>query len=198
VPRGDEVRPGTTPSVKFTYEDFLNFPDDGKRHEIIDGEHYGTPSPNQKHQTVSLNLTLALGNFLRQHPLGRLFVAPFDVVFSDLDIVEPDLLYVSRDRATVLTDQHVRGAPELAAEILSPGTRKTTEVTKRKVYERFGVREYWIVDPELETTKIYRRVDGAFVRVVELSAEAGDSLTSPLLPRFSVALADVFASPLER
>src|SRR5436305_12379670 len=86
--------------VKLTYDDFLNFPDDGKRHEIIDGEHYVTPSPNTKHQTVSMNLTMALGLYLKQHREGgRLFAAPFDVVFSDLDIVEPDLLYISREHA---------------------------------------------------------------------------------------------------
>ena len=190
------MKPETTPSVKFTYEDFLNFPDDGKRHEVIDGEHYVTPSPSTKHQTVSLNLTVALAMHLKQYPRGRVFVAPFDVVFSDLDIVEPDLLYISRERADVLTDEHVRGAPDLVVEILSPGTRKTDEVTKRKLYERFGVQEYWVVDPELDAIKIYRRAAGAFARVAELSAEAGDSVTTPLLPQLSVPLADVFSAPI--
>ena len=108
------MRPEPTPSVKFTYEDFLHFPDDGKRHEIIDGEHYVTPSPHTKHQAVSSNLHGLLWAYLRQHPIGRVYAAPFDVVFSDRDIVEPDLLYISRERSTVLTDKHVRGAPDLA------------------------------------------------------------------------------------
>lgn len=187
------MKPGATPSVKFTYEDFVNFPDDGKRHEIIDGEHYVTPSPNTKHQTIVFNLAAAFAGYLRTHAVGAAFVAPFDVVFSDLDIVEPDLLYISSNRASILTDQHVRGAPDLVVEILSPGTRKTDEVTKRKVYERFGVLEYWIVDPELETIKIYRRIEEAFARVAELSAEASDVLATPLLPDFSAALAEIFA-----
>ena len=190
------MRPASAPSVKFTYDDFLNFPDDGKRHEIIDGEHYVTPSPNTKHQTVLSNLHAFLWMYLKQHAVGRVFFAPFDVVFSDLDVAEPDLLYISRERAAVLTDKHVRGAPDLVVEILSPGTRKTDEVTKRKLYERFEVVEYWVVDPELETVKIHRRVDGAFARVAELAAEAGDTLTTPLLPDFSVTLTDVFASPI--
>lgn len=187
------MKPGTTPSVKFTYEDFVNFPDDGKRHEIIDGEHYVTPSPNTKHQTIVFNLAAAFAGYLRTHAVGAAFVAPFDVVFSDVDIVEPDLLYISRSRASILTDQHVRGAPDLVVEILSTGTRKIDEVTKRKVYERFGVFEYWIVDPELETIKIYRRIEDAFARVAELSAEASDVLATPLLPDFSAALAGLFA-----
>ena len=190
------MKPATAPSVKFTYEDFLNFPDDGKRHEIIDGEHYVTPSPNTKHQRIVSRLDRALGRYLDHHPLGEVFVAPFDVVFSDLDVVEPDLLYISRERAHVLTDTHVRGAPDLVVEILSPDTRKTDESTKRKLYERFDVHEYWVVDPELDAIKVYRRVEGVFTRAAELGAEAGDTLTTPLLPGFSIALADVFASPI--
>ena len=193
--RGDEVSPEPTPSVRFTYEDFLHFPDDGKRHEIIDGEHYVTPSPNTKHQAVSSNLHGMLWTYLRQRPIGRIFAAPFDVVLSDFDVVEPDLLYISQERLQILTSQHVRGAPDLAVEILSPGTRKTDEVKKRQLYERFGVGEYWVIDPELNTITVYRRVQDAFVRVAELSAEHADMLTTLLLPGFSVTLAEVFESP---
>jgi Uma2 family endonuclease len=153
-----------------------------------------TPSPNTKHQTIVFNLTTALGSYLRAQPLGAAFSAPFDVVFGDLDVIQPDLLYISRERAAIITDQHVRGAPDLVVEILSAGTRKTDEVTKRKVYERFGVQEYWIVDPELDTIKIDRQTDRRFVRAAELSVEHADLLTTPLLPGFSAILADVFAS----
>lgn len=190
------MRPATASSVKFTYEDLLNFPNDGKRHEIIGGEHCVTPSPNTKHQAVSSNLLAILWTYLQQHRIGHVFTAPFDVVFSDFDVVEPDLLYVSRGRAGVLTEMNVRGAPDLVVEILSPGTRKIDETIKRRLYERFDVNEYWIVDPELDVVKIYRRVDGVFARVAELSAEANDAITTPLLPGFSVALADLFASPV--
>jgi Uma2 family endonuclease len=191
----EDVKPGAGSSTKYTYEDFLNFPDDGKRHEIIDGEHYVTPSPNTKHQTIVGNLYLALGNYLKAHPVGAVFLAPFDVVFSDLNVVEPDLLYISRAHKAILTDKHVRGEPDLVVEVLSPGTRKTDEVTKRKLYERFGVQEYWVVDPDLDAIKVYRRTDGAFVRSAELSVEQNDRMTTPLLPNFSVALAEIFAPP---
>ncbi|MBI2836027.1 MAG: Uma2 family endonuclease [Acidobacteria bacterium] len=191
----NDMKPATPPSVKFTYEDFVNFPNDGKRHEIIDGEHCVTPSPNTKHQAVSITLAAMLWTYLKDHPIGSVFAAPFDVVFSDLDVVEPDLLYISRERGRILTDQHVRGAPDLVVEILSPGTRKTDVTVKRKLYERFGVHEYWIVDPELDAIEIHRRVNEAFPRVAELTAEAGDVLTTPLLPGFAAPLADLFASP---
>ena len=185
-----------TPPLKFTYEDFVHFPDDGKRHEIIDGEHRVTPSPNTKHQTISLNLTLMLGMHLKEHPIGRLFAAPFDVVLSDIDIVEPDLLYISNARLDILTTQHVRGAPDLVIEILSPGTRRFDEITKRKLYERCGVQEYWVVDPELDTIKVYRDVQGGFERVSELSAAHGTALTTPLLPGWAASLVDVFGPAL--
>jgi Uma2 family endonuclease len=123
------------------------------------------------------------------------FAAPFDVVFSDFDVVEPDLLYISRERASVLTERHVRGAPDLVVEILSPGTRRTDEITKRKLYERFGVQEYWIVDPELETIKVYRRADQAFALVAALTAAHADLVTTPLLPEWSVSLTKLFVSP---
>jgi len=188
------VRP-STPSGKLTYDDFVRFPDDGMRHEIIDGVHHVTPSPNTRHQRIVGNLFVALAAHLKDTRAGEVFVAPFDVVFSDWDIVEPDLLYISRERAGVLTEQHVRGAPDLVVEILSPGTRKTDELTKHKLYERFDVQEYWIVDPELDAIDIHRRVEGVFARVSELSAEHGDRLTTPLLPGFAVSLAELFAPP---
>src|SRR5260221_12258523 len=101
------MKPVAAPYVKFTYEDLLNFPDDGQRHEIIDGEHYVTPSPNTKHQTVSGNLFALLWTQLKAHPSGRLFAAPYDVILSATDVVEPDLVYISRERLEILTDQHV-------------------------------------------------------------------------------------------
>ena len=147
-----------------------------------------------KHQTVSLNRTLALATYLRNRPLGRLFVAPFDVVLSDLDVVEPDLVYIAKEHNARVTDQNVRGTADLVVEIVSPGTRRTDEVVKRKLYERFGVAEYWVVDPELDAIKIYRRVGGAFERTAELSVEQAGTLSTPLLPEFSVTLARIFAA----
>src|SRR5262245_15825349 len=122
----DEVKSASR--VKLTYEDFLLFPDDGKRHELIDGEHYVTPCPNTKHQAVSGNLHLLIRTWLETHPAGRLFYAPFDIVFTQFDVVEPDLLYMSNVRAeSILTSKHVTGAPELVIEIGSPSTRKRDE-----------------------------------------------------------------------
>jgi Uma2 family endonuclease len=178
--------------AKLTYEDFLLFPDDGQRHELIDGEHVVTPSPNTKHQVIVGNLYWIIRQYLEAHPVGRVFFAPFDVVFSKFDVVEPDLLFISNDRLAVLTEQHVRGAPDLVVEILSEGTRKRDETTKRHLYDRFDVSEYWVVDPVLNAIKVYRRGEGKYERAGEYELERADRFGSPLLPGLTVMLADVF------
>jgi Uma2 family endonuclease len=190
----DTMHPAPRVDSRLTYEDFLLFPDDGQRHELIDGEHYVSPSPNRRHQRLSRRLILALGSFLESHPdAGEVFSAPFDVVLSNFDVVEPDLLLITGDQQDISTDTNVRGAPALVVEILSPSTRRVDEKTKRLLFERTGVREYWVVDPELDLIKVYRRAtDGSFPRVAELTAEATDTLKTALLPDFELALTDLF------
>ena len=181
------------PSVKLTYDDFLLFPDDGKRHELIDGEHYVTASPNTKHQRVAGNLYALIWTYLRAHRIGHVFAAPFDVVFTRFDVVEPDILYMSNVRAAeVLTSQHVEGSPELVVEIASPSTRTRDETTKRRLYERCAVDEYWVVDPEMDVVRVYRREGARLAHPVELSRDRGDVLATPLLPDFRLALAEIF------
>ena len=122
-------------NVKLTYDDFLLFPDDGQRHELIDGEHYVTPSPNIRHQEISGRLYLLIGTWLNSRRLGKIFYAPLDVRFSMFDVVEPDLLYVSNERAAdLLTGQCVMGSPDLVVEIGSPSTRQRDETIKRRLY----------------------------------------------------------------
>ena len=156
-------------STKLTYEDYLTFPDDGRRHELVDGEHFVTPSPNTKHQRIVGRVFFELQAHLRLHPTGEVLLSPYDVVLSALDVVEPDVLYVSRENQSRITEANLQGAPDLAIEVLAESNRRHDEVTKRKLYERAGVQEYWIVDPELETVKVHRLDGGALARVAELS-----------------------------
>jgi len=186
------VKPAS-PGLKLTYDDFVLFPDDGKRHELIDGEHYVTPSPNMRHQQISGDMFGLIWTYLETRPIGRLFHAPFDVVFSNYDVVEPDLLYLSNERAAeVLTPPNVKGAPNLVIEIGSPSTRKRDETIKRRLYERAGVSEYWVVDPETDVVRLYRRSDEGLGRAIELSRDAGDVLATPLLPGLDLPLARIF------
>ena len=192
VPREKAMNIATTGS-KLTYDDFLRFPDDGKRHELIDGEHYVTPSPSLPHQSIAGTLHGLLWTYLRREPRGRVFFAPLDVVFSHLDIVEPDLLYVSNARAAeVLTEANVKGAPDLVVEIKSPSTGTRDAGLKRRLYERFGVSEYWLVDPKTSTIAVYRRGAAGFGAPIKLHRAAGDELTSPLFPRLALSLKEVF------
>lgn len=178
---------------KWTYQEYLLFPDDGKRHELLDGEHVMTPAPGTRHQRISLTLSTAIKLFLDEHHLGELLVAPCDVVLSEVDVVQPDLLFISTTRQGIVTENNIQGAPDLMIEILSQGTRKTDEIIKRKLYELHDIKEYWILDPDLESVKIYRKNKDAFQPPIHLSREQHGSLATPLLPGFQVDLADLFA-----
>lgn len=180
-------------SSHLTIEDYVLFPDDGKRHEIIEGDHYVTPAPRTKHQRVSGRLFVKISGFAAPRRLGEVFAAPFDVVLSDENVVQPDLLFVTTARTAIVTEDNIHGAPDLVIEILSESSRKKDEVTKRKLYERYGVREYWIVDPELETVKIFKLEQEAYGRAIEISKEAKDVLTTDLLPGFELSIAEIFA-----
>ncbi|HEV8398040.1 MAG TPA: Uma2 family endonuclease [Vicinamibacterales bacterium] len=179
--------------AKLTYDDLVAMPDDGLRRELIDGELYVTPSPGIKHQTIVLNLGSALLRHVRKQGLGRVFVAPLDVLFSQVDVVEPDVLFVSRERERdVLAEKHLVGAPDLVVEVGSPSTRRTDERAKQRLYERFAVAEYWIVDSDLDVIRVFRLVDGGYQRVAELSLESGDMITTPRLPGLELPLAEIF------
>ena len=179
--------------VKLTYDDYLQLPEDGKRHELIDGEHYVTPTPIRKHQAIAMNLSALIWGYLQQYPVGRVFGSPLDVIFSDFDVVEPDVLYISHQRMSEIeTSPWIKGAPNLVVEIGSPSTRKRDETIKRRLYERFGVDEYWVIDPELDAIKVYRRANERYERTAELTLESGDVLTTPLLPGLDLRLAKIF------
>jgi Uma2 family endonuclease len=191
---GDKPMQPARPDTRLTYDDYVLFPDDGKRHEIIDGEHYVTPCPNTRHQRLVGRLYAEFVFYLRDHPnAGEAFLAPFDVVFTDFDVVEPDLLFVAADQIDIITPKNIRGAPAIVIEILSAGTRKIDEKIKYRLFERAGVREYWLVDPELDVIKVFRREPaGAFPRVAQLTARQDDRLTTPLLPELVVVLSTLF------
>jgi Uma2 family endonuclease len=190
---GDDAMPPSTERNRLTYDDFLLFPNDGKRHELIDGEHFVSPSPNLRHQELLGRLYLAIAMHLstRRH-LGRVLLSPFDVVFTRYDVVAPDLLFVAGDQIGILTRQNVQGPPALVVEITSPGTRRNDEQLKRDLFERGGVREYWLVDPADDTVKVFRREEHGSLRLGEHLRRDGQ-LTTPLLPDLAIELGALFA-----
>jgi Uma2 family endonuclease len=179
---------------KLTYRDYVLLPQDGKRHEIIDGEHYVSPAPFVSHQDLVVELTIRLGGFVKAHRLGRLLVAPTDVLLSPYDIVQPDLLFVSNERAAIVGLKNLQGAPDLVIEILSRSTSRLDKVLKLKAYERYGVQAYWIFDASRKGVQPWERTEDSLHRKRFLSAAVEDVLTSPLLPGFELPLAELFAT----
>jgi len=187
----DEMTPATS-GTKLTYDDFLLFPDDGQRHELIDGEHYVTPAPNFSHQVILGNLYFLIRSYLEGHPTGRVLLSPFDVIFSKFDVVEPDLLYLSKARETSVQEHGLTGSPDLVVEIASKSTRKRDQTVKFRLYERMDVLEYWTVDRKTAAVRVYRKAGDEFDKAVELSLDRGDVLTTPLFPGLQLRLADIF------
>ena len=179
----------TERAVKLTYEDYCATPDD-KRCELLNGDLMMVPAPNMRHQRVQRRLSYKLTQYIDDHALGELFFAPCDVVLSNTDVVEPDILFISRKREHLLTAENVRGAPDLVIEILSPSTAERDLGYKHELYGRHGVLEYWVLDPMAETVAAHRQRDG----VLELTDTFGraDTLRTPLLKGLELQLDDVF------
>ena len=180
---------------EWTYEEFMSLPEGGPfRYEIIDGELCMTPSPSPRHQEISGNLFEIIRHFLRSNPLGKVFDAPCDVVLSKdpIQVVEPDLLFVSKEHLSIITEKNIQGIVDLTVEILSPSTETADRRVKHSIYERFGVPEYWIVDPETETVQVFRLSAGRYPDPLEYGKS--DLIESPLLPGLSIPLSEVFSS----
>ena len=177
------------PVVKFTYQDYLYAPDD-KSYELLDGELIVTPAPGELHQSVSAQLGWRLVQFASENNLGRVYHAPFDVVLSDTDVAQPDLLFVSNERSHVITPENIQGAPDLVVEILSPSTATRDRTFKRTLYARHRVKEYWMVDITAKDVTILLLGDRGF-EFVDVYGE-GEELTSPTLRGLTLNLDDIF------
>jgi Uncharacterized protein conserved in cyanobacteria len=176
--------------IKFTYEDYLRLPDDGKRYQVIEGEVYMVPAPIPYHQDTSRKLMVLLNNFVEKQKLGKVYYAPCDVILSEENIVQPDIFFISQEREYIITEKNIQGAPDLVVEILSPFTAKLDKTLKTGLYERFGVKEYWLVDPDQKQIEVlvlkgerYESLGGYGI---------GQSLESPILKGLKVDLREVF------
>lgn len=138
-----------------TYADYAALPDDGTRYQLLDGELVMTPSPNAWHQDVLGELLESLRRHVREHALGAVYLAPLDVVLDDHNVLQPDIFFLSKERAGVRQGGRILGAPDLCVEILSPGTQHLDRTRKFELYARFGVAHYWIVDLRGRTIEEY-------------------------------------------
>ncbi len=180
----------STPAIKLTYDDYRNTPDD-ERHELLDGELVLAPAPRLSHQRVAMQLGALLHAFVREQGLGHVFAAPCDVVLSHTDVVQPDLLFVAREREYVLRNgDNVRGAPDVVIEILSPATAARDRTVKRELYAKHGVGEYWPVDPAAKTVTVLLRSEHGFDAAGVYGP--GQELTSPSVRGFVLDPDEVF------
>lgn len=134
---------------KVTFEEYMNLPDDGFRYEITEGiMNMMLPAPFKKHQKLIVRFSQILSNYLDENPIGIVYVAPRDVKFSETITRQPDIIYISNERLEIDKDNEIEGTPDFIIEILSPGTFGKDIRDKYLIYERFGVKEYWIINPD--------------------------------------------------
>ena len=174
----------------FNYRDYFLFPDNGKRYQILEGELFMTPPPGFSHQNSVTQLTIMLGQYLNRNQIGKVFCAPFAVVLSDINVVEPDLVYVSNARKNLIKERGIFGSPDLMVEVLSKGNKKMDRITKFKLYARFKIPHYWIVDPMEKTMELYQLEKGEY-RLT--SKKQGSEVMSPsLFPGLEFSLKDLW------
>ena len=178
-------------AIKFTYTDYKNLPEsETARYELLGGDLVMVPSPNEYHQRISGNLQFLLRSFVRERGLGIVYHAPFDVVLSPENVVQPDILFIAAERAHIITEDNVQGAPDLVIEILSPATAGRDRTYKRTLYARYGVGEYWLVDPVGRRIEVLTLGERGFERAAEYGGD--EVLHSPLLPGLEIDLREVF------
>ena len=149
-------------ALKYTYEHYVHFPTDGKRHEIVDGEHFVNPAPSTRHQYALHELHAQLREQIQKPKLGIIFAAPVDVQLSDFTVLQPDLVVVLNDRRKIVTDPKIDGAPSLVVEVISPSSPNFDRTTKKQAYQLAGIPEYWIVDPIERTVEQFALKDGRY------------------------------------
>jgi Uma2 family endonuclease len=173
----------------YTYEDYLKINDDNQ-YELIGGELILVPAPKTNHQWISGELFGEIRNFVRKNNLGEVYDAPTDVVLSKTEKPQPDILFISANRLDIITEDNIKGAPDLIVEVLSLSTASRDKVKKSKMYYNHGVKEYWIVDPIAKAVQVFTPGEKNW-NLVE-SFDENDILLSPLLPGLEIQLKDIF------
>lgn len=173
----------------WTYEDYAQLPDNGMRYEVIAGELFMAPAPRAIHQEAALNLASELLFFLKEHKLGKVYIAPIDVVMGDLATpVQPDVVFIRQENLGIVKDK-IEGVPDLLVEVLSPGSRVMDRRQKFDLYARVGVAEYWLVDPDECLVEVYVLRGRAYALLGQFVAE--DTVQSELLPDLQIPVANI-------
>ncbi|MBI5543204.1 MAG: Uma2 family endonuclease [Deltaproteobacteria bacterium] len=177
--------------VPLTYREYACLPNDGRRYELIEGDLHVLPAPSTLHQRVSRRLQFLLMQQLEERGIAEIFNAPTDVILSESNIVQPDLILVRMSREGAVSQRGIEGAPNVAVEIVSPSNRSDDELLKKALYAKWGIPEYWVVDPEHAQISVYRAEGGAYRHVARF--DRASILNSIEFPEVSVPLEKVFA-----
>jgi Uma2 family endonuclease len=176
--------------ARTSFADLEQMPDDGRRYELYDGEIVVVPTPLPRHQDVVFRIARTLDAYAQNHG-GKMFVAPLDIVFSEYNVLQPDVLFFQAARVNLIDlDKVTRHAPDLAVEVLSPSTRKRDRGRKMEIYLRYGVKEYWVVDAANRSIDRYELTGDGYALVQ--SASVGDTLRSRLLPEWKIPTSSLF------
>jgi Uma2 family endonuclease len=178
-----------TPKL-LTYTDYARLtPPDSGNYELHQGKIIHMPSPLFYHQDILTQLILLLGSFVKKNQLGKVVVAPMDVILTPNDIVQPDILFISNERLHII-DGQVKGAPDLVVEILSEGNTAKEMSYKKHIFESTGVKEYWLINPMKKTLTQYNNVEGEFFPIHVFNTEG--VLNALVLEGFSLKVGDIF------
>ncbi|EMN00277.1 putative restriction endonuclease [Leptospira noguchii str. 1993005606] len=175
-----------------TEKDFAKLPE-GTLAELLEGEIFMVPAPIPEHQRVVLKFSNALFNYLEHKKLGEVFFSPIDVYLDEHNVVQPDLLFISQARSFIIQEKRIEGAPDWIAEILSEGNAYHDLKTKKKLYEKHGVLEYWIVDPMERSVEVYRNGESGFTL---FSSASSGKISSSILEGFWIELDRLFSKPI--
>jgi len=173
-----------------TYDDYVLLPDDRNRYEILEGILNVTPAPIPKHQRVARNLLTRLDQHVRASDLGEILYAPIDVVLDPHNVVQPDLVFIAKERASIVKEKNIQGAPDLIVEVLCPATSETDRVEKFKIYAKHGVTHYWIVDPKERIIEAYKLM-GKGYRLIE-KAGANARFQPSVFPGLTLSLGEIW------
>lgn len=175
---------------KYTYEDYRKLPE-GAPYQLIGGMLIMTPAPSTYHQIISMKLEVKLASFVMERDLGLVLDAPLDVYFEESETYQPDLVFIARERLSIIKPDKINGAPDMVVEILSPATAYYDLRRKFKIYEKHGVREYWVIDPEEQSVEIFALQDGRFT--LEQKAEKQGTVSSTVVEGFTLPVESIFS-----
>jgi Uma2 family endonuclease len=176
-------------SAPFTYRDYARLPDD-RRYEVIEGKLFLTPAPRTSHQRICGELFAALREHVRNRDLGEVLIAPCDVVLSETNVLQPDILFVRKSRLSIIGEKYVSLAPDLLVEVLSPGTKIRDRRLKFTLYARYGVRELWVADGDTRSIEVFENADRRFR--LRKRYQAGQILRSKVLPKLRLSVVSIF------